>query len=322
MPVTAAMYDSVSHPINSAAPPAGATPMPPAGSARWGVIFTTIVAGLTFGILPALVWPERFRKLAAAEAERMHDVISWARAWGAPPAQISTLQTAGRRIEASTILSVVPIALAAFVAVTLLVQGYGSGTTWDHLADLTYRFHDYSRQFIQHERQGWSSPTLDGSNPLEQLSRAVSLHALWCVLLSVAYLAHWAQVGAHRANVRRFVRALNTTMETRGMMPIRLREGTATFWPLAVVAAFLLVQWGAWWGIPMLLAGAAQRRYILTTSQALQVQLNQRMAVDLPRATVARRCQAEGCRAMLPLPAKFCPQCGRSVPPRGLDEVG
>lgn len=313
--MTSATLDSGSIPMNSAAPQAGPTPMPPAGSAGWGIIFTTIVAGLTFGILPALVWPERFRKLAAAEAERMHDVIAWARAWGAPPVQLNALQTAGRRVEASTILSVVPIALAAFVAVTIGMEVRNSATLWDHLDDLTYQFHGYARHLLWLETQG--DQTAAGL-----LSRAISLHTLWSLALPVAYLAHWAQVGVHRANVRRFVRVLNTTMETRGLMPIRLREGTATFWPLAIVAAFLLVQWGAWWGIPMLLAGAAQRRYILTTSRALQVQLNQRMAVDLPWATAARRCQAGGCRAMLPLPAKFCPQCGRPVPAGGLDEVG
>lgn len=315
--MTSAALNSAPLPLNEQSPSAR---QPRAGSAGWGVIFTALVAALTFGILPALVWPERFRRLAAAEAERMHKLLAWARGWGATQVQLAALEAAGRRIDASAFFTIIPVAIAAFVAVTLGMEARQAALPWDRLVDLTYRFHDFSRQLMWMQSNA-PSPS-DAFAASQQLSRAASLHTLWCGALSIAYLAHWAQVGLHRASMRRFVGYLNKTIESRGMMPVRLREGASIMWPLAIVAAVVLVGYGAWWGIPMLLAGTAQRRYILTTSRALQVQLHDRMGHDLRRPTVARRCQADGCRALLPLPAKFCPQCGTPVSAGSLNAVG
>jgi hypothetical protein len=94
-----------------------------------------------------------------------------------------------------------------------------------------------------------------------------------------------------------------------------------------IVGAIVLASLNALWAVPMMLAGAAQRRYINTIaagnraelSRRVEMMLNaQRPVVQRTRVVIGTRiaCREALCMAELPQGANFCPRCGRRV--RGL----
>jgi hypothetical protein len=132
----------------------------------------------------------------------------------------------------------------------------------------------------------------------------------------MAYLCHWAQVRLHRADVYGMVRRFNSLTRDQAIRAVRVRR-FGSFNPLLIVAALAFLHFDAWWGIPMLLAGAADRRYTISTSPAIRAQLAERVG-EMQRgfASTARwidRCGISRCQAMLPPQATFCPRCGTRV---------
>ena len=84
--------------------------------------------------------------------------------------------------------------------------------------------------------------------------------------------------------------------------------------------AAALIGAGAFWGLPLMLAGAVQRRYISRTSARGRAEAADRVrTILLLRRPVARvpsfaratiLCRNERCRAPIPLLANFCARCG------------
>lgn len=285
-----------------------------AGSIGWGVIKTSIIGAVSFGIAPALGWPGKLRETIESEAERLRAAADWATGVDHSPNAAAARRTAASA-GANGFLAIVPALLAVFTLIALGMQFIPGQFSVDGLMEHTYRFGQCA---MDHQYAMDKQSEFSGADAYQH-TRAV--YILWCTALSFAYAAQWVQLNLHRSAVRQFVKQFNRAVESHGILPVRMRE-PGGFRPLLIVGAIMFAQSGAWWGIPMLLAASAQSRYTLVTSRSLAVQFADRMSRVAARRTVERRCGAQGCRALLPLPAKFCPQCGRRVPEPMIDRVG
>jgi hypothetical protein len=77
---------------------------------------------------------------------------------------------------------------------------------------------------------------------------------------------------------------------------------------------------GAYWGVPLMLAGAVQRRYISRTSARVRAEAADRVRTILllrrpvmrvpPFARPTILCRTPNCRAPIPMLANFCARCG------------
>jgi len=277
----------------------------PIDSNSWGVFRASVLGAASFGILPLLLWPRRFREYAAIEARQFRTVAEWSRRHGSVPAAVGPLRAAAEGLEARPILWLLPLLLAAFVVGAFVVRFNGTGWSWDDLLACTYRLNDYYPRF-----DAWMG------DPWSNWPRQPVLHLIWCAGLSMAYLCHWVQVRLHRADVYGLVRRFNSLTRDQAIRAVRIRR-FGSFNPLLIVAAVAFLHFDAWWGIPMLLAGAADRRYTISTSPAIRAQLAERVG-EMQRgfAATARwidRCGISRCQAMLPPQATFCPRCGTRV---------
>jgi hypothetical protein len=272
---------------------------PPAGGGAWG-LFTTVILGLfSFGVLPLLIWPSRFREYVSAESRAMQELAEWARIRGRRPAAVGPLLAAAEDASFRPLPWVTCLLLAVFVVGVFVISFVQQPVTYSNLLSVTYYFN--------------MRPTT-----LSQ-AHATQLHKIWVAVLSVGYLLHWVQVRSHLADVRRFVARFNPVIESEFLPTIRLQRtcGMGIMW---IVAAFLMGCYGVWWGIPMLMAGAVQRRYIRTVGRELRHQLTLRLTdiaaqrrlpvITPPRTLVQHQCPNNRCLAILRPEARFCTRCG------------
>jgi hypothetical protein len=266
---------------------------------------------MTFGILPAFLWAGKFFTIAEQDCARLAAAAEWATRLDDSPRIRQSLQNALDRVRPSRFLAMLPKLFAAFATSLLGMEFVGRQFTPDRLLDYTYSFPTLQVRFGGHDDPQW----------LRWLDHAQMVHQLWWGSLLVAYILQWVHVRWYRNGVRRFVGEFNRITGKRGVLPVRMRTGAA-IGPAAVLGSIAFGMYGAWWAIPMLLAASAQSRYTLVTSRALAVQFADRTSRPAMHRSVERRCAAPGCRALLPLPAKFCPQCGASVPDPMVDIRG
>ena len=124
----------------------------------------------------------------------------------------------------------------------------------------------------------------------------------------------------HQQRVERYVRYFNGIVDEHGLDPVPLPRLDLGLRPLWLIAGLVLTWSGALWGLPIMLAGAAHRRYTIGTSVLVRSMLAERMRMLLAagRPTIrvpapvlpARMCLRPNCRAPLPSAATFCPRCG------------
>jgi len=288
-----------------------AQPPIPSGSTAWSVAASAMIGGFTFGILPALAWPQKFCDIAERESDRLRAPIRWASGIDNTKKTIDALNEARSRTRPRVFLSVLCYALVFYIVAAIWMEFRRQPFSLDRLIEYTYGYAKYARHVA------WISGDAYGS-PFDPTH---GIHTLWCLTLSLAYGAQWLQVRLHRRSVGRFVKLFNRIVEPRGIQPVQMRE-SGGFRPLTVVGAVVFGALGAWWGIPMLLAASAQSRYTLLTRRSLALQFANRMSKSGEQRTFERRCATQGCGAVLPQPAKFCPQCGGRVPKPMLDQVG
>jgi hypothetical protein len=298
----------VSAVYHSAPPPADAAEpvVEPPGSLAWGPIVAGIVGAMTFGILPAFLWAGKFFSIAEEGCARLEAVAEWATRLDDSPRARQSFQHALDRVRPSRFLAVLPKLFAAFALSLLAIDFFSQSVPQQQF----FLVSTDPRQSI------WNGSASISSNGHSQM-----VHQLWVGSLLAAYILQWVHVRWYRNGVRNYVREFNRIMEKHGVLPVRMRTG-APFGALTVLGAIAFGMCGAWWGIPMMLAASAQSRYTLVTSRALAVQFADRTSRPAQRRSMERRCAAPGCRAMLPLPAKFCPQCGASVPDPMVDIRG
>jgi hypothetical protein len=302
---TSAPYQSV--PLQTGAVPSVVTAP---GSLAWGPFVSGVIGAITFGILPAFLWAGKFFSFAEQEFSRFSAAADAALAIDDTPQSRRSLQKALDGVRPSRFLAMLPKLFAAFATSLLFMEFVNRRFTLDRLVQYTYGV----RELIPYP---WQGPFWVGRFP-----HTAMVYQLWVFSLLAAYILQFVHVRLYRNGVRRFVSEFNRIAEKRGLLPVRMRTG-APFGATTVLGSVLFGMSGAWWGIPMLLAASAQSRYTMMSSRrALAVQFADRTSRVAVRRSVERRCAAPGCRALLPLPARFCPQCGTRVPDPMVDMRG
>ena len=334
---------------------------PPPGT-DWGVWTTTILGAASFGLLPLLIWPAEFRESTTVEAGQLEAAANWARQGNANPRLASRLIHAARATQAGAFFGLLPVLLGLYVAAMFFIEFTHRPFNLSALLDLTYRNAAPPEQppasspeqpppHLRSPRQApshytwpryepaYSAPPVPPprvpppprpeTSPVVSWPRVgpladVSLWEAWCIVLSTGYVLHWIQVRRHARAVRRFSGVFHAALPD-GAPPVLMtaRRGTG-IWPLGIVAAVAFAHFGAWWGIPMLFAAGARRRYARQTGRALRGSIAARMDNvvtsfnhRLDRSALAF-CPARGCGAPLSLHARFCPRCGTALTPASI----
>jgi hypothetical protein len=220
-------------------------------------------------------------------------------------------QADGIRIHADLrLLSSLCLGFLAIIFVTQLHDYRHHG--WDALLDCTYLYPFYQI----HPANYHVVPS----------AMAFKLFNTWTLALSGAYVCHWLQVQLHAKAVRKFVERFNAVAAAEGLTPVATKMPGAGIRPIWLVGAAIMAGTGNLWGVPMMLAGAAQARIARFTSTANRAAMAHRLramllarrpneSVPLP-VYLRRLCSNEQCRAPVHESACFCPRCGsRIVPP-------
>ena len=270
----------------------------------WGLMKTILLGVPSFGLLPLLVWPARFRGYVADESLAMQELAQWAKVRGRQPAAVGPLLAAAEDTALNPLPVVSSLILVALIVGMFAIQFTHASFTLERLFDSTYG-HTGGTHFV---------------SPLPAVE---FLYRVWVIALSIGYAIQFFQVRAHTADVQRFVARFNPVAEAERLPPIRFpRGGGAYFRPLWILAAVLLCMYGAWWGIPMVLAGMAQRRYTSVTGKLVRCELAKRVrdVVTLRQApsvmltSPMRRCSNPRCLAVISPKARFCTRCGSAIP--------
>ena len=160
-------------------------------------------------------------------------------------------------------------------------------------------------------------------------TRDEMLFTIWMPSLCLGYAREWAAVQVHQARVRNFLTRLNAIASQHGLKRIASPPEVLGLRPLWLAGAFGFMCYGVIWGVPLMLAGRAQTRYIKHRSRGLRAAFAQ-VVRDVLRHTrpmtrfnipvmLRRRCPVDNCQAPLPQVATFCPRCGTRV--SSLDRV-
>lgn len=265
----------------------------------WGVPKSFVLGGLTLGAAPLLLLPLRFKQHAACEREQWWHLAHWLRVrLGSQTDQLI------RRVDAidapSRVFSMLSHAclIVAVIAAARFIHVAGIG--WTHLAGL-----GYGDRVVR---------DLVATEPFMQAA------LLWSGFVSLGFVFHWLGVQVHRTRVRRAVREFNELGRTAGFAAVPDVKSSLGVRPLWLVGGIVLASLGALWGIPMMLAAGAHRRYIRHASPELRQSVAERVRtmVTLHRPLMTIRipellresCLNENCRTPLPVPAAYCPRCG------------
>jgi hypothetical protein len=253
----------------------------------WGPLLSSFLTICTCGLLPLLVWPRRWNAFAERERDQMASLAAWWRR-RATPMQAQVLDVSISRMGPQSIFTIVPILILMFVGM-MMVSLLNGGRSLESVIRLTVGYHSY---------RYWTGYPHD-----------MGLHSIWTISLLVGYTCHWLAVRSHVFATKALTVQIN---EIAGVSRARflpaISSGLNPIWILAAVA---LCSMNAWWGIPLVLAGAMQRKYCKSTSprmrQALVGQLLNRPGGQ------TQFCNTSGCGAMRREQANFCPRCGAKV---------
>lgn len=261
------------------------------------------LAALTGGLLPLPLLSRRFANFAAGESQHLLHLAQWLGLDSADPepAQLLPLARFDRpRRHAAAVWLLTGLAAVAAVRFFALqnVSLYG----WIDL--LT--------------SGAWTRHT-GGDLP------AGALHAarLFAAAIGAASLVWLWQVRDRAAQVRRYAQTLNRVLARRGLRPVRIGSTSWGLRPVWVAAGLIFCGAGAVWALPMFVAAAAHRDYMLRQSYPLRMALSQRVRQILYRRRPAvfvptpplplERCAASRCRAKRPIGALHCPRCGAAA---------
>jgi hypothetical protein len=271
----------------------------PEGS--WGLLKTVLLGVPSFGLIPLLAWSGLFRDFANDDSDTARDLAEWAKLRGRRPAAIRSLEEAAKSTVPSPNPRMMAIVLSILIVGVVVIQFSYIPFSLKLLLSATYE-HGWSR---------WRN-----SGPFE---RPEFVHQIWVAGLCVGYGVQWLHVRMHANDMRRFVERFNPVLEAERLPNVDfMTRGWVYFRPLWIMTAVILAMYHAWWGIPMVLAGMAQRRYTTLTGKRVRRELARRMRDvamnDRTPAFVpvgaAMRCGNSRCRAMLKQRARFCSRCG------------
>jgi hypothetical protein len=271
-------------------------------SRPWGLIKTCILSGLTFGLLPLISWPKRFRNLMIVEEQQLWHLGEWLRLrTGRPEAQV--LCETAREVGPGPRFVVLPLVILFVVLFKLASDAKFHFQRWYELAYGQY-FLPYRHPFMPL----WHHPYLN-------------FWAAWTLLLTLGYFFHWLTVCRHAGAMATYVREFNAATAAEGVPPVRVSGVGVGFSPLWMIAAIIGLAHGLIWALPLMLAGVVHRRYVKVTGPQIRGELarrvrwmleNNRPAVALrttpvPETTV---CGNVKCRAPLAPGSVFCSRCG------------
>ena len=277
----------------------------PVGPRSPSLVVGLALSFVTFGMLPALLWPLRFAKFAHQQKRDLLRLAKWV-SLNAPHPATKRLSEAAAGVEFRTILWVMALTCCAAMAVVYLAVLPATGGRvpgpWDVLSGSAFR------AMAVYRPRGFDV-----------------LHVAWVLGLSAAYFCQWLQVQLHARSVRKLLDVFNEVVIDEALAPVFLEPvgfAVGLFWLGGGVLLFAL---GAPWGIAFMLAGGVQSRYTRRVTPRLRALLAQRVRDMMllrrpspgrpvpagdPRGYTRTRCETPGCRMPLPASAKFCPRCG------------
>jgi len=270
-------------------------PMPDKG--MWGLVRTVVLGVLSFGLWPLFEWVRRFGDLARGESVQWEHLVEWLRLRSGHP-EAGALEDWIPRIERRSAFFWTPLLLGMLVIAMFMLSGQFS---WMALLGSTYRF---------------------GKIPLQGMSAATArqLFTIWTIGLGAGYLIHWLNLVLHVRGTERLVERINRLAEHEGLERVPAPSAGWGLRPMWLAAGIGLAVCGAGWGLPMMLAGALQRRYVLVGGRRLRGVAAERLRSMLARrhpgmalpapVMLRRRCENPICRAAVSMGANFCPRCG------------
>jgi hypothetical protein len=272
----------------------------------WGVLKSLFLSGISFGLLPILQWTRGFRAFVIAEQQQLLHLAQWVRMNSSHPLA-RQLESDAVELRPRVLLSwlSVLIAIGMAVAIGSVIVPNGRYTPWEQLVAGTY---SYGKGHLPDHR-------------LIALPNSHRMFTLWVYGLGAAYLLHIVQVHLHAGDVRRFVARFSEIAQAEGINRVKAAPLGTTLRPLWLAGGFALFAVGAPWGVVAMVAGAAQRRYITSTSRGTRADLAHRLRAMLMRRRPSAggvpvpvylrdRCVEAKCRAELPRGVNYCPRCG------------
>jgi hypothetical protein len=277
------------------------------GALSWSAIKTWVLGIVSFGFLPILAWQVRFRDYIAYEQQQYWHLVEWLRT-KSRSAAAGELRGEAEKLRFRFDLRLLATLCVAFVGVVFFSQIWLFNRPLRALVDFTYG--NYGYRYSQY----WTR------------APAGRMYVAWVVGLTAAYALHWVQVQLHARALRRFIERYNAVAQGEGLRPVTVEMpgvGLRLVWIIGAVACCFL---HAFWGVAMMMAGAAQRRMVRQVSTATRAQLAHGLrgmvlargdAGDAPLPVYLRRTCSNGlCRAGLKETAVYCPRCGtRAAPP-------
>jgi hypothetical protein len=273
-------------------------------------LFAVLLAVLTLGAGPAILWTIRFHRAARQEREALRTLSDWAASHMRDPGARRPLYAALRCVRVRIIPSWFCVVFA-IGALIIAVSGFFLFPDSREPSQLwigsTYGFH-------------W--PRFD--EPEWHYLRW-RIFAGWTACLFTSYLLHLASVHLFARDVQSYLDAFNQEVAVEeGFAPV-LREPIG--WkssPIWGLAAALLMTVSGWWGIPLAIAGMTDARYRRRASCRMRDDLADRVrslihlrpayhdaeAVEIVRNAPPVRCATSGCDTVLLAKAKFCARCG------------
>lgn len=278
---------------------------PLGGRRAWGLARSVILGLISFGFVPVIVWSRKLRQTATAEQQQYVHFAQWMRANSNNP-EVAVLQRDAQRIGAWSLFRLFSLAFA-LISLVAMVNLLRFQTNWgDALMRGTYHF-----------------PRFDSVRYRSTL--LAQLFNVWNVGLFVAYVSHWIALQSYAGRVRRFYRRFNRIAAAEGIdivAPPYFDTGIRIPWLIAGIA--MAAGGHAFWAIPMALAGALQRRYVLASSTRVRAALAHRLRAMMmrrrPEMQVAmpvwlrNLCPNSVCRKALRDGTNYCPRCGARAP--------
>lgn len=258
----------------------------------WGVVKTLVLGVLSFGLLPLLVM--RYRWIHQTELEKqwmdglMNRPASSSNTVAKPNRKSDTLAQCAKAATTQRLAWIV-IGGAVGVMAWFFIQWLGHETfSLTTLLASTYQF----------------NPRHIGPPPLWRSH----LFLAWTLGLSLAYAAHWVAVQWHVTRMREFLAALPSRASHPQPPAPDVGLGLSPRW---ILGAVVMVLFGGYWGIFMMMAGGVQRQY----ARRCAMQWRKALGQPTPQGMLAGGavCPNNFCRKELPPHAAYCPRCGWKI---------
>ena len=295
--LSAAVLHSLSRPIT--------------GDTSPNLVLSFILGALTFGIVPLISWPRRFRRFVVAEQQQLWHLVEWLRIRTGDEEAVK-LRESVRDTGAIATTWLVPAILLGILALNFVPLFDSAGFGLDRLLGVTYFGGPWIGPHYLHRY------VVPGA-----AFRWVHLFKVWNICLSIAYVSHWIHVRQHAADVNKLVRRLNLILTRQGLAPVALFDTGIGMRPLWVAGGLIGLAHGAFWAIPAAFAGGIHQRYVRFTTNRIRGELAQRVSLLLQQTRPAMNvpvphgfrmvCRNERCGKTVPIGAGFCPRCGTKV---------